>query len=135
SDISPLEGVNAYSVRAVKLETTPSGSYYNLSPGTRNSIAGLVKNGVAENSSAKDELQVIQTLNGIEIILTKKYTSLAKLEIFDASGKNILMLDDRTLSQGTYRYNWQTSSIPSGLYFVRAIGMKEPLTEKILVVN
>jgi len=37
-DISPLEGKNIYMVRAIKLETTGSGTFYNLSQGIVDSI-------------------------------------------------------------------------------------------------
>jgi hypothetical protein len=135
TDKSPLVDTNAYFVRAVKLETTPSGSYYNLSSGTRGFIAGMIKNGVGAETTGSDDLKVIQMANGIEIILNKSYSSNTKLEIFDASGKSIRILDDRILSAGVYRYDWQTTSVASGVYFVRAIGMREPLTAKILVVQ
>jgi len=135
TDYDPLVDTNAYTVRAVKLETTPSGSYYNLSPGARNWISGMIKNGVVADNSAQDNLQVLQTMNGVEIILQKNYSSNVKLEIYDVSGKAIHTLDDRMLSSGVYRYTWQTSSVGSGMYFVRATGMREPLTAKILVMQ
>jgi hypothetical protein len=133
SDDNPLVDTNAYMVRAVKLETTPSGSYYNLSSGARNFIAGLIKNGVAENNTTSDNLQILYTMDGAEIILNKSSTSYVRLDIYDASGKMIRMLDDRTLSQGIYRYDWQTTSIASGFYFIRASGMRQPLMAKVLV--
>ena len=135
SDKNPLIDTNAYMVRAVKLETTPSGSYYNLSSGTRSVISGLIKNGVVSDIQVQDDLQVIHTMSGVEIILHKNYSSQVKLEIYDASGKSIRSLDDRTLSPGVYRYDWQTSLVASGIYFVRAVGMRVPLTAKILVVQ
>ncbi len=134
-DKSPFVDTNAYMVRAIKLETTPSGSYYNLSAGTRSVISGVVKNGVVAENTMKDNLQVMQMVSSIEIILHKNSTSSVKLEIYDASGRVIGTLDDRTLSAGVYRYDWQTSSIGSGVYFVRAIGMREPLTAKFLVMH
>jgi hypothetical protein len=135
NDKSPLVDTNAYSVRAVKLETTPSGSYYNLSGGTRGFIAGMIKNGVIAENSNKDNLQIIQTAGGVEIILTKFSSSYTKLDVFDASGKVIRTLDDRILSAGVYRYDWQTSSFASGVYFVRGTGMRVPLVGKVLVVQ
>ncbi len=135
TDRSPLVDTNIYMVRAVKLETTPSGSYYNLSPGTRNMITGLIKNGVVAESGVKDNLLITQATNSIEIILEINSTSPVKVEIYDASGRVIGTLDDRTLSSGVYRYDLQTSSIGSGVYFVRAIGMHEPLTAKFLVMH
>jgi hypothetical protein len=136
TDNNPLVDTNAYSVRAVKLETTPSGSYYNLSAGARGWISGLIKNGVAtQENTAKDNLQVLYTINGVEIILQKSNTSYTKIETYDASGRLIRTFDNRTLSSGMYRYDWQTASIPSGIYFVRAEGLKELLVAKVLVVN
>ena len=38
-DISPMDGVNYYMVRALTLKETPSGSYYNLSTGITDSIS------------------------------------------------------------------------------------------------
>lgn len=133
-DKSPFVDTNAYIVRAIKLETTPSGSYYNLSAGTRSVISGIVKNGVANNQQ-RDDLQVMQTINGAEIILHKSNSSYMTIAIYDASGKVIKTLDNRVLSAGVYRYDWQTSTVRSGIYFVRAVGMQEPLIAKILVVQ
>ncbi|MEP7233980.1 MAG: T9SS type A sorting domain-containing protein [Ignavibacteriota bacterium] len=134
-DKSPLVDTNAYSVRAVKLEVTPSGSYYNLSPGSRNMITGLIKNGVAATSGEKDELSVTKIASGFEIVLNKKNTSVVNIGIFDLSGRAIQNLDNRTLSQGEYRYNWQTASIPSGVYLIRATGGQEVLTAKVVLIN
>ena len=135
TDKDPLIDTNAYLVRAVKLETTPSGSYFNLSAGTRGVIAGLIKNGVIADKQGQDVLQVLYTINGVEIILHKSSTSYTTITIYDASGKIIKTLDNRMLSSGVYRYDWQTSSVGNGIYFVRAVGMHEPLTAKILVVQ
>src|SRR6185295_7898062 len=111
---------NAYMVRAVKLEgapvssggssSNPSGSYFNLSSGTRAWIPGLVKNGVASNNNEVDDLKILQTMTGVEIIMHKSSNSYTKLEVCDASGKIIRILDERTLSQGMYRYDLETSA-------------------------
>lgn len=124
-----------YFVRAVKLETTPSGSYYNLSPATYIRAPGFIETGVLSENKESESLNIVKIAGGVEIILEKTYSSQVKLEIYDASGKVVTRLINQTLSPGTYCYNWQTTSVASGVYFVRAIGLKEPLTSKILVVQ
>jgi hypothetical protein len=135
TDMHPLTDTNAYSVRAVKLETTPSGSYYNLSAGARSWIAGLVKNAVAEDRSANDLLEIHNIAAGIEIILHTAEASNVKIEIYDVSGKLVSVLDDRGLVAGSYNYVWQTDNVATGVYVVRSLGMKEPLTAKIVVIH
>ena len=135
TDLNPLSDTNAYYVRAIKLETTPSGSYFNLSPGTRAVVSGMIKGGVATQTSGDDRLQVFSTLRGYEIVLKKIDISNTRIELYDLTGKVVHLFDDRVLSPGVYRYVWSSESATKGIYMLRVVGKNEVLTAKIIVVK
>lgn len=62
-------------------------------------------------------------------------TSLAKLIVYDALGREIEKLVDNELKAGSYEYTWNASKYNSGVYFVRFISEKYSETRKMVLMK
>lgn len=114
-DGNPLNGTSFYMVRAVKLEQTPSGSYYNLSEGISDSI---YINATAISQITKDELKayiypnpsdgqinisILNSRDKTEIIIYDLFGRImAKKNIENSSSDFILPLLLNNLTNGVY---------------------------------
>ena len=120
-DTSPLAGNNVYMVRAVKLETSASGTYYNLSGGIVDSLA--VEVGVPEIVSlspcfpnpATPEVSIRYHLPSAGRVL---------LEVFSVSGRRVCTLEDAHRIAGWHTATWDGVDAgghraASGVYFCR----------------
>lgn len=58
-----------------------------------------------------------------------------KLEIFDATGRQIHILTEKTLAPGTYEYEWNAINFPSGVYFYRLNAGKYTETKKMILIK
>jgi Secretion system C-terminal sorting domain/Beta-propeller repeat len=54
-------------------------------------------------------------MTNIKIQMSKR--SQAKLTIYHVNGKEVVVLINRALNEGTYEYSWDASNYPSGVYF------------------
>ncbi|HEY6170753.1 MAG TPA: T9SS type A sorting domain-containing protein, partial [Candidatus Kapabacteria bacterium] len=135
TDIYPLDSINYYFVHTYRLETSPSGSYYNLSPGVWNQSNPLKNDVIVEEFYHSDKLTALQTSLSSQITLTLENTSDIQMSVVDATGKTLSVVTDRVLSQGEYRFELPYTNLSSGVYFVRVIGTQKPLSAKILVVK
>lgn len=45
----------------------------------------------------------------------------AQLKIFDALGRNVATIVNQFLDKGEYKYQWNASDMPSGIYYYRLI--------------
>lgn len=134
-DIYPLDSINYYFVHAYRLETSPSGSYYNLSPGQWNQAGPLKNNVITQESYRSDKLIATQTPLSSQITLTLGNTSDVQMSVVDATGRTLSVLTDQVLSQGEYHFELPYSNLSSGVYFIRVVGTQKPLSAKILVVK
>lgn len=134
-DMYPLDSINHYFVHAYRLETSPSGSYYNLSPGQWNDSAPLKNNVITQESFNTDKLIALQTPLSSQITLTLGNTSEVQMSVVDGAGRTLSVLADRVLSEGEYHFELPYSNLNSGVYFIRVIGTEKPLSAKILVVK
>jgi hypothetical protein len=134
-DNTPLDSINYYFVHAYRLERSPSGTYYNLSGGTWGQSNPLV-NGVTTNTDQpKDMLAILETQISSQVTLSLSRSADVRLTLVDATGKILSEIVNKPLSEGEYRFDVSHTKLASGIYFVRAIGMKTPLTAKMLVVK
>jgi hypothetical protein len=134
-DNTPLDSINYYFVHAYRLEHSPSGTYYNLSGGTWGQSNPLV-NGVAEGTDQpKDMLTILETPISSQVTLSLSHGADVQLTLVDASGKILSEIVNKPLSEGEYRFDVSHAKLATGIYFVRAIGMKTPLMAKMLVIK
>ena len=135
TDIDPLRDSNYYFVHAVQLTTTPSGSYYNLSPGIQGVSYGLTSGVLSAATNNENDLRIIQTALSTQIIFTPSSSAQYTIEVVDATGRTIKTLHNGVLSPGSYRFDWDNTLTSSGLYFIRATGGRVPETAKVLIVK
>jgi hypothetical protein len=135
TDIYPTDSINCYFVHAYRLEISPSGVYYNLSPGVWNESLPLKNNVITQDVFNSDKLTALQTPLSSQITLTLGNTSDVQMSVVDATGRTLSVLTDRVLSQGEYHFELPYANLSSGVYFIRVIGTEKPLSAKILVVK
>lgn len=117
-------GTYYYSVRAVKLETTPSGSFYNLSGGANGEIEtlyiGLEKSGIPEcrievfpnptSGEVTIQFNEIQKQNG-QIDIFSMEGKLVKTSILPSNNGRQMKMDVGDLNKGIYLIRFTTESI------------------------
>ena len=128
-DTNPTVGKNIYMVRTVKLETSGSGSYYNLGLGSVDSIDFVVNTEAFE----VNELSVYPNPNKGQFNIEWNNSSPknAVLNIHDVSGKLIFteMLDNDIL------HPINLSTIPSGIYLLSVVNDEFEHHEKMIIEN
>jgi hypothetical protein len=131
-----LADSNNYWVHAVRLESSPSGTYYNLSPGIWGSQLGYGTSAVHEDKiDNTGKLLVSHTQLSSQITLILNKTTDIQISLVNSKGEEISILTKRLLTEGRYNYELSYSDLSSGIYFVRVIGTETPLSAKILVVK
>ena len=69
----------------------------------------------------------------IQFALPKE--SFTMLEIFNTLGEKVSTLVSENLSAGSYKYDWNASLLPSGVYFYRLSTEKFKQTKKLLLMK
>ena len=139
-DIPPQKGDWSYMVRAVKLEYSGGGSYYNLSQGIMDS---------ASNSSALMEscnrvcLSCFPNpspgLTNLTVVLAR--TSRVNIDLLNMHGKVVNQVFYGELPSGKSDFQWngddhQGNCLPSGIYMCRCITSDQsPVIEKLLIIR
>ncbi len=138
-DSSPVAGWGNYMVRAVRLETTASGTYLNLSPGQIDSIE--VSADVTLKSQAAAHLSAPNPfLAGSKIMLTLARPGRTVLKVYDATGRLVRTLDAGQLASGSHRLEWDGKdqrglNVQAGVYFCRMLAGGETLSRKLVLVR
>ena len=58
-----------------------------------------------------------------------------KLGVYDVSGRLIQTIIDNVMNAGEYNILWDSSSLPSGIYFLKLNAGKYNMTKKLLKVK
>lgn len=62
-----------------------------------------------------------------------------RVAVFDVSGREVAVLEDRDFEQGRHEITWNTrvrgSRAPAGLYFIRATGLGRTLVNRVVVTE
>ncbi len=120
TDNTPFEGTNYYLVKAVKLTTSASGSYYNLSHGNYVSISGIKGMPNALTETKARVLSVFPNPSQSTINLKfSEYPNGSMLEIYDSKGQ---LVKSTPLSIGNDLTSApiQIQDLSTGLYFIKA---------------
>lgn len=120
-DSAPLSGSNAYMVRALKLETSGSGTYYNLSGGVVDSLATdtAVPEGVCLAPSFPNPFSPGTTIRYYVPVAEK-----VSLRVFTVAGREVQAVVDEYQPSGWYEVTWDGRDksghrAASGVYFCR----------------
>ena len=118
NDISLASGVYYYMVRPVKLQSTPSGSYYNLGIGTADSITFFNTTTVARLIK-EDNVTVYPNpaRNILNVLITSPESTDLTLTLIDMNGKQILSRTHH-ITPGKNNFTFQIGSLPTGAYAV-----------------
>jgi len=140
-DVAPFADTNLYLVRAVTLEQTPSGTYYNESPGASAVVSGFTPSlGVTESVAQPNQLLVAQEEGAIRLTLRQYKASQVSVGVYDITGRELAKIVDGTLQPGVYNYTWDKKTASgmrasSGLYFIRTIEDGKIQTHKFMITR
>nr|MDQ3073107.1 T9SS type A sorting domain-containing protein [Bacteroidota bacterium] len=115
SDPGGLLGHNVYMVRAVKLEITPSGSYYNLSPGIFDTITLAVGIEDKQPGSAPASIYPNPTTGILTISLSG--TGTAQITVIDVLGNEV----GSSYSVNQKSLTLDINGLSSGIYFIKVM--------------
>ncbi len=108
-----LSGNYTYTVRAVKLDENPSGSYYVTSGGPTANVSHV--NSI--DNPIEAQLQVFPSPANNTIHIKAEYASQMQIEIYNADGK--FMMDDQINGAA----NLDISKFESGVYFIKCFSV------------
>ena len=138
TDTEVLKGEVYYMVRAVALEESNTGSFFNLSRGV---IKSVVTVGVED--SKENVLYIECTPNPVSseatLSINMPQAANASIEIADLNGNKVKDLYTGRLAAGLHRLSWNTADnmlrkVSPGIYIVRMKTDKSSKTLKIVVI-
>lgn len=117
-DVDPFQGNNVYMIRAIKKETSPSGTYYNYSQGVFDSLSVTFP---ASITLAKKPIEVIAYPNPTSTTLTIELGAFAANSL-QGEIKNVLGQTLNSFSISTHNKTLNVSQLPDGIYFIHISG-------------
>lgn len=131
TDNLPYSGKNIYMVRAVKLETSSTGTYYNQSIGTFTSISGMIGRnlGVEQFNPLQITLFPNPSNSGNFTLIRNNIGSEMKVNVCDVQGRTINAVIWNK-GENNIKLNIQSSK---GVYFVKIASGSEIKTIKTIV--
>ena len=132
NDPVPMSGVNVYMVRAVKLETSASGSYFNMSE-------GIFDLSTFSLGADYPEFKTVAGINifpnpssGIINIKSENLKSTVDVKIYNQTGQ--LVISDQNLnSGGNISLNYDLSVFGKGLYIIRISSGNQIISKKLII--
>ncbi|MCX6350403.1 MAG: YCF48-related protein, partial [Bacteroidetes bacterium] len=113
TDSFPLSGKNIYMIRAVKLENTPSGTYYNMSQGIMDSLTFITG------------ISTLQSQMSIVKYYPNPFSNVIKIEM-PAGAVNFLITDvtgrkvyQQSITPNTKNYEWNAEGFSQGVYLLQ----------------
>lgn len=118
TDTSPLFGQNYYMVRAVRLQQTPSGSYYNMSTGIKASIF-MDLSQIAENPVNVTKLGAFPNpfFLSTTLEISAAGSGPGSIDIYDLTGR-LVQTRAIPVNAGYSTVNLDFSGIEAGMYYV-----------------
>ena len=128
-----------YMVRAIRLETSKSGTYLNMSPGAIDSIS--VAAGVDPGGPAASLTHVTSPFSGsARIDFNLAVPGRVTLAVYDVAGRLVRKVDAGRLEAGAHSLHWDGTDaggrrMSSGVYFVSLTAGRESLSAKTVLVE
>jgi hypothetical protein len=141
-DTEPLAGNNVYMVRALKLELSSSGSYYNLSHGVVDSLDFVV--GMDQfGPSAEQTLQINPNPFKAQcrIHISVPYPTRVSMKIYSNNGMLVKTLfTNQKLSKGTHVVTWngkdnQDQKMEPGIYYITLETLSNKISSKVILTH
>lgn len=134
NDTSPSEGLQYYMVRPVKLQSTPSGTYYNLGIGVTDTIT-IATTG---ETSIKNKISTIDlklfpnpTKEKLTVNFEIKSPQNITIQLADLEGR-IVYKETKNQFMGLYIANIDLSGLSKGVYSLLIIGDEGSFFEKVI---
>ncbi len=128
-----------YMVRAIKTDTTNSGTFLNLSRGI---IKSIVINDVEDDINRLTSVSCYPNpaVNELNIFVTLEQQANAIIEIFNSTGNLVKTYDNIILARGEHKLSWNLRDnnnllVPSGAYYVRIKANDKVKVDKFTVIR
>ena len=138
TDANAGPGLKYYMVRALRLENTPSGTYYNLSEGIADTInvrdTVELSTGITLLASGKINfnLHPIPASDVLTVDLTFEKAQNFSIEIFNVIGEQI---SSETFNANASRTGIDVSGFAAGNYFCRIVSQEGVVSKRFVVVR
>ncbi len=96
---------------------------------------GLQSSGFDQLSPAGVNLRVKPYGANYQVSLELNAAAQVNVKVFDASGRIVESLVNANLNEGEYNYNWNTSNVSAGVYFVSLETPQANSSAKVVVVK
>jgi hypothetical protein len=135
-DAAPVDGWEVYMVRAVRLETSASGTYLNLSPAAIDSIEVSAGVGPARQSAFLHN-SPNPSFGETNIVYRLPSSGQVMLEVYDVSGRLVRSVDLGVRPAGIHTTKWDGNDsdgrrVASGVYFLTLNADKTALSTKVV---
>ena len=118
-DKSPFEGTNYYMVKTVKLTTSASGTYLNLSHGYISSVTGMTGGPVAVTEIKSNDVKVFPNPSKDAIFIQSNSSlNTTPVQIFNIHGQKVKSLNAEFNSE-LISQSISISDMASGIYFLK----------------
>jgi hypothetical protein len=135
TDASPLNDSNIYAVRAARLTTTPSGSYYDESGGAMQGVRVTLSGVDKMIADAVPSLQITEDGAFIDLHVAQSTTSAERISIVDITGREVAIVTNSELLPGSYSYRVNATSFSAGIYFVRMASSNGIVSTKFILTR
>lgn len=129
TDYAGTDGSKWYMVRAVKLEQNPSGSYYNLSLGTKDS--GMVDYPTSVYQLAKQDIVLYPNPASTYLIVESDINE-GWVSVISVDGRMLYRQSLSTLPRAGNGYNLDISNLPNGQYIIQLNSKGNIHTQKFI---
>jgi hypothetical protein len=134
TDVSPLNNINQYMVRAIRLEHAASGTYYNLSQGIFDSLTIVLGTGTIASTISRLDIFPNPCTTEFTVDLLSRSSKNAMFQLLDLKGQTIIEIS-QPLITGSNRIQISTRNLSKGIYMLKVIIHGEIFHKKIVVAN
>lgn len=134
TDLAALDGLNYYMVRAIKLESSPSGSYYNPSIGVMDTISAKHYVGMPALDSQPGFSIYPNPASTVVYLQAGADGQDVELKIFDLNGR-LLQTANWTQVQSTHQLQLNVANLKDGMYYLQVTSGGQCSTKKLAVLR
>lgn len=118
NDSAPFEGTNYYMVRTAKMQTTPAGSFMNLSQGTFAKVDNMIGQIAGTPTLAKSEFVCYPnpTNNVLNIRFNRIEKEVENIVVLNNIGQVVMQ---EAITKGAMQTSLQLASLPKGIYWIK----------------
>ena len=134
-DSSPINNSNYYMVRAITLETSNSGSYYNLSQGAFDTTAiDLTGINTAYQYDSGFRMYPNPSKDNTNLEFSLADNAAVEIRLCDVMGKEVTTIVNSNLSPGAHKFNIITKELSNGIY-ICSLKLNDKTEYKKLIVS